>query len=381
MRLPLLTALLCSAFLGCGSESNEAPATADSLLERGRIQREREDFPAAEKTYTEALAVAADETEDDRVAKAELYMERGIARERQERLADAEEDYSAALELDPKLARAWNNRAWVRAGQGRVQQALKDWDQALAVDPADELALANRAMFRQQTEDYEGALEDVETWERLSAGSFGPAYRKGTILLAKGETDAAIEALREAIRRGDATPDVDPSAFASVWWELSTALRQAGKPREAGEAWAEAVRRDSRLAATQEAVANLASEGALDALQEAGFVPTGDPPPRGFDLVVSRDGGEPTPVLLAEAGDDGGFLLSVEELTRLEQNGAAWIAVQTENGSTLHRAAEALRRGPRPVRFLIPADGLLEAEPFAIEPAPTPAPAPPPVAE
>ena len=167
-----LAASLCSgALIGCGPEAADAPAASASLLERARVLREREDHAAAEAALTEALEAEEDATgEDAAAARAELYLERGITRERLDRPAEAEADYTAAVTSDPTLARAWNNRAAVRAGAGRLDEALADWDAALAADPGDELALANRALGRQEAGDFDGALEDAATWERRAAG-------------------------------------------------------------------------------------------------------------------------------------------------------------------------------------------------------------------
>ncbi|MFH5804471.1 tetratricopeptide repeat protein [Alienimonas sp. DA493] len=380
MRVALLTVLSSLALIGCGGNETNAPATPAALVERARVLRERDDHAGADEALTEALAAIpeadAGATVDDRALRAEALLERGITREQMDRLADAEADYTAALALDDTLSRAWNNRAAVRASAGRLEEALQDWDAALAADPADELALANRALGRQEAGDFAGALEDAAAWERLSAGTFGPAYRKGTILLAQGENAAAVEALTEATRRAAAAPTDDPASFAVAWRELATALRRVGKPRESAAAWAEAVARDPRMASSAEAIAAQFVSAAVDALGERGFAPAGQPAPEGFDLLVTREDGDAVPALLAEPAADGAFVLSLEQLDRLEAAPGAWIAVPQEDTSegarvTLHRAGEALRRGPRPVRFLIPPDG-----PPALEPTAAPAPAP-----
>ncbi|QDT14598.1 tetratricopeptide repeat protein [Alienimonas californiensis] len=383
MRVPFLTALCSLALIGCGANEASAPTTPAALVERARVLRERDDLAGAEEALTQALAAipeaASGATTDDDALRAEALLERGITREQRDRPEDAEADYTAALALDGTLSRAWNNRAAVRASGGRLEEALEDWDAALAADPGDELALANRALARQEAGDFEGALKDAAAWERLAAGTFGPAYRKGTILLAQGENAAAVEALTEATRRAAAVQTDDPASFAVAWRELATALRRVGQPRESAQAWAEAVGRDPRLASSAEAIAAQFVSAAVDALEKRGFAPAGRPAPEGFDLLMNREDGAPVPVLLAEPAAGGAFVLSLEQLGRLEAAPEAWIAVPEEDTSegarvTLHRAGEALRRGPRPVRFLIPADA-----PPTVEATPAPAPEPVPV--
>lgn len=59
--------------------------------------------------------------------------------------AQALEDYSEAIKLDPKMQRAWANRGALRNRMGDYQEALNDLDQALKLDPNDSLALYEKA--------------------------------------------------------------------------------------------------------------------------------------------------------------------------------------------------------------------------------------------
>ncbi|MEM9702002.1 MAG: hypothetical protein AAF907_06120, partial [Planctomycetota bacterium] len=187
---------------------------------------------------------------------------------------------------------------------------------------------------------------------------------------------------RDAIQRVESTPEAAPSDVAVIWYALATALRQSGRARPSQEAWQNAMDRDPRFANTQEAVGMRAYVAALDAFEARGWAPTGEAPPPGFELLVAQDGGAPAPVMLAEPTPDGGFLLSVEELDRLKAAENAWIAVSNDRATTLHRASEALRRGPQPVRFRIPPE-TPPVSPTAGDPAtgPTPAPSPQPIGD
>ena len=330
------------------------------------------EFAEADDALTAALA---DSPDDARAA--ELYLERGVTRERLDRPADAEADYTAALEYESANVRALNNRAAVRAQSGRMTEALADWDAALAADPDDRLSLANRALARQETGDYDGALADAAAAETLAPGSFGPAYRRGAILLAQGDAAGALAALEDARRRADgeaAAGEVDAAMFAPAWRDSAAALRRLNRPQEAAEAWAGAVRRDPRLAATPEATAAAALAAAVDALEKAGFAPADAPAPAGFDLLVTG-GNETVPVLLAEPAAGGAFVLTGEDLSILNATPAAWVAVPTDGGAALHRAAAALARGARPVRFLVPPPAGSGAPPVQSAPAPAPLPA------
>ena len=350
-----LLALITIAAAGCDAGPPAAPPapTAAALLERGKLLRERGETDAAGEALTAGLGLPADDA-----TTAELYFERGVARERAGDDAAAEADYSAALEQDPQLARAWNNRAAVRARGGRLGEALADWDRCLALEPDAVRPLLNRALARQETGDFGGALADAAAAGDLAPGAFGPAYRAGAALLAEGAPAAALGPLDEAARLAG-----DDATAALAHRDRAAALRALGRIEESGEAWAEAVRRDRALLRTPEAAAAAALAGVAAALAEDGLAPTGSPPPAGFDLAVGK-GGETRPVLIAEPAAGGACVLSADDLRLLEATPAALVAVPGEPVRTL-TAGEVFARGPRAVRFVVP--------PKAAAPPPVPA--------
>ena len=368
LAAPPLAAVLLF-LVGCGPEPAAAPAPgAGALLERGRLLRERDDPAAAEEALTAGLdAVPADPRGDDAALAAELYLERGVARERRGADAAAEADYTAAVRADPTLARAWNNRAAVRARAGRIAEALADWDRCLDLEPDSVQALLNRALARQETGDFDGALADAAAAGRLAPEGFGPVYRRGAALLARGDAPAALEPLEEAARR--AGPD--DAAAALALRDRAAALRALGRVGKSAEAWSAAVRRDPALARTADALAAAALADVAAALGAFDLTPAGTPPPAGFDLLArpagDPGGGETRPILIAEAAAGGAFALSGEALKLLERTPTALVAAPDGGGVTLLDAAEVFARRPRPVRFLVP--------PAAPASAPAPLPA------
>ena len=355
-RLSLTLALAALAGCDAGPPAAAPAPTAAALLERGKLLRERGETAAADEALTAGLGLPTDDA-----TAAELHLERGVARERAGDDDAAEADYTAAIERDPALARAWNNRAAVRARGGRLPDALADWDRCLALDPDAVQALLNRALARQETGDFDGALADAAAAGDLAPGAFGPAHRTGAALLAGGEPAAALGPLDAAARLAD-----EDSAAALAHRDRAAALRALGRVDESAEAWAEAVRRDRSLLRTPEGVAAAALADVAAALAADGFAPTGSPPPPGFDLAVGK-GGEVRPVLIAEPAAGGACLLSGDDLRRLEAAPAALVAVPGEPVRTL-TAREVFARGPRAVRFVVP--------PPTAAPAPAPAPAP-----
>ncbi len=71
--------------------------------------------------------------------------------------------YTKALEREPNLSRALNNRAIVFSQRSRYEDALVDYTRAieLAKEPAErDKGLYNRAVLKRKMEDYEGAIAD-----------------------------------------------------------------------------------------------------------------------------------------------------------------------------------------------------------------------------
>ena len=340
----LLALTLAAAAVGCDAGPPAAPPVPDAaaLLERGTLLRERGELGAAAETLTAGLDRSA-----DAATTADLHFQRGIVRERAGDDAAAEADYTAAVDADPDLARAWNNRAAVRARGGRLGEALADWDRAVDLEPTAVRALLNRALARQESGDFEGALLDAAAAGRLAPDAFGPAYRTGAALLARGEPAAALGPLNEAARLA-----ADDAAAALAHRDRAAALRELGRIEESAAAWAEAVRRDRSLLRTPEAAAAAALADVTAALAARGLAPTGGPPPAGFDLLVTGDG-DPRPALIAEPAGGGACVLGGDDLRLLEATPAALVAVPGDPVEVL-TAAEVFARGPRAVRFVVP---------------------------
>jgi tetratricopeptide (TPR) repeat protein len=69
-------------------------------------------------------------------------------------------DYSRAIELDPKLGRAWNDRGAAYEQLGRPDKALADYSRAIELDPKYARAWANRGGVYKQLGQLEKAVTD-----------------------------------------------------------------------------------------------------------------------------------------------------------------------------------------------------------------------------
>lgn len=86
-----------------------------------------------------------------------------------------------ALELNPKLVSAYNNRANYYAATGKLEAALEDYDRALDLNPGHVRAWINRGITFRDLGQYEEAIEDFE-----AALLFGDL--EGHIIAERGRT-------------------------------------------------------------------------------------------------------------------------------------------------------------------------------------------------
>lgn len=89
--------------------------------------------------------------------RADAYLARGFGHLAGQRYADAEREFLRAVEIDPRLVRAWHYLARASLHQGRIEKTVEYYTRATELDPDDwespMLAIANH----EKLEDLEGA--------------------------------------------------------------------------------------------------------------------------------------------------------------------------------------------------------------------------------
>lgn len=88
------------------------------------------------------------------------YVNRAVARCNQQNLRGAMADYDTAIDLDPNNFLGHFNRGLLRAQVGDDNRAIEDFDFVIEVEPDNVIAIYNRALLRAKTGDYQGAEED-----------------------------------------------------------------------------------------------------------------------------------------------------------------------------------------------------------------------------
>jgi tetratricopeptide (TPR) repeat protein len=153
--------------------------------------------------------------------------------ERQSGRADAAlAQLDRAVRLDPRYANAWAWRGTVHLQAGRLDEARRDLDRALRLQPTAR-AFLDRSRLKRKLQDWDGALDDLESAARLSSDVSWSGPRPGG-------AEAALGEIEEALRRRPGEPRL-------LSWKGETLLR-LGRPREAAAAFDDALLKRPRLA-------------------------------------------------------------------------------------------------------------------------------------
>ncbi|MDI6737566.1 MAG: tetratricopeptide repeat protein [Nanoarchaeota archaeon] len=153
------------AWFGYSGIEGLAPIALISCMlnNRGNAKADQWRLEEAIEDYTKALEINP--------KHAGALNNRGVVRYKQGRLEEAIEDYTKALEINPKYAGALNNRGSAKYSQGRLEEAIKDYTKALEINPRQADALYNRSIARKELGDIKGAEEDFELYRKLEGES------------------------------------------------------------------------------------------------------------------------------------------------------------------------------------------------------------------
>ena len=83
------------------------------------------------------------------------------------------EDYNKAIEINPKLAKAFYNRGSVKYNLGDKQGAIQDFNKAIEINPKFAEAFNNRGNAKYDIGDKEGACLD---WSKAGELGYENAY-------------------------------------------------------------------------------------------------------------------------------------------------------------------------------------------------------------
>jgi Tfp pilus assembly protein PilF len=145
-----------------------------------------------EVLFAHALAV----TRDNIAAHINL----GYVYEKQDRIAEAMNEYRLALKIDPRRADVHNNIAGLLADAGRLDEALPEYQTALQLNPDAMEAHLNLGIAMVKLKRFDEAARQFNLAAKLKPDDARPDYETGKSLLKQGRDAAAIDEFRKALK-------------------------------------------------------------------------------------------------------------------------------------------------------------------------------------
>lgn len=152
------------------------------------------------------------------------YLNRGLAYESNGNHAQAVEDFSRAISIDPSpryTYLAYNNRGTTLSEMGRVEEGLQDLNHAISMEPASFLAYTNRGLVLGKMGLYDRAIEDFSRAIALNPASVDPYVGRGVAFEKTDRPERAIPDLDKAI-------ELDPYN-ANAYMNRGVSLERTGK--------------------------------------------------------------------------------------------------------------------------------------------------------
>jgi tetratricopeptide (TPR) repeat protein len=169
------------------------------------------------------------------------YFDRsGLAKERSGDYQGAIADYNRAIELNPKYAVAYDDRASAKGLAGDNDGALADCNKAIELNPRYALAYANRGGAKGEKGDLDGATADCNRALELDPNCMLAYDNRGTIKSREGDLDGAKADYDHAI-------ELSPK-FAVTYNNRGTVEESKGEYHDAVVDFNEAIQLDPKFA-------------------------------------------------------------------------------------------------------------------------------------
>ena len=114
-------------------------------------------------------------------------------------ISQAIQEFSKALENNPKYALAYTNRGLLYANQAKYQLALQDYTKAIGSEPKYAPAYNNRALVYTIQHQYDKAIQDYTKAIRLVPNYVSAYSNRGNAYKHKGQYDLALKDFNKSI--------------------------------------------------------------------------------------------------------------------------------------------------------------------------------------
>jgi tetratricopeptide (TPR) repeat protein len=179
-----------------------------------------------------------------------FYNNRGIGKIRIGDIANAIDDFSSALNRNPKFSDAYKNRGIARQMSGDYDRAIADFNQGLRFDPNSAALLNARGSALFSKEEYDRAVIDFNSAIALDKNYIKAYVNRGLANVFRRKLDLAIADFDQVVRLAPTDPTgylnraaakIDENNLESAVSDLSEAIRlspnASGGYTRRGEAW------------------------------------------------------------------------------------------------------------------------------------------------
>ena len=174
------------------AEGVDSQLQARAWFSVGYLLSEEDNWKEAIDAYNEAIQLNPD--------MAEAYNNRGNAKNGLGQHEAALTDYDEAIRLKPDMAEAYNGRGNAKNYLGQYQAALIDLDESIRLKPDYAIAYNNRGNAKRGLRQHQAALADYTEAIRLNPDMAEAYNNRGVARNDLGEYEAALADLNEAIR-------------------------------------------------------------------------------------------------------------------------------------------------------------------------------------
>ena len=152
---------------------------------KGWTCQNRKEYDKAIEHYTEALNL------NPQLVTA--YNNRGVAYNNKHDYDRAIKDYTQAIDLDSNHVSAYNNRGSAYNNKGDYDRAIEDYNKAIELKPNYASTYYNRGLAYNNKGDYDRAIEDYNKAIELKPNYASAYYNRGLTYFNKGDYDRAIK--------------------------------------------------------------------------------------------------------------------------------------------------------------------------------------------
>ncbi len=196
MRKFILYVLVLVLVATIGCETKAVEKTKKGYLVLGNSYYRSGEYEKAIELYNKAIGL------DPKYAKA--YNDRGIAYGEGKRQFDkAIADYNKAIEINPKYAKAYNNRGIIYKREGQYDKAIADYTKVIEINPEYAKAYYNRGLaYGEGKRQFDKAIADYNKAIEINPIYASAYYKRGNDYFNLGKKDRACDDWRQACELG-----------------------------------------------------------------------------------------------------------------------------------------------------------------------------------